>query len=115
MTASARELQTRFRFRPGTSELDSRAYEDIGRIIGIASQPAYQGRKYVLIGFADSHGTALANCKLSEDRANIVKQELAAEGLEVVKVAGLCAEAPVASNETPQGREKNRRVEVWVK
>ncbi len=36
------------------------------------------------------------------------------EGLRVARVAGLCDEAPVASNDTPEGREKNRRVEVWV-
>jgi phosphate transport system substrate-binding protein len=69
----------------------------------------------ILIGFADAKGSHSRNCKLSEDRANIVKRELELEDLSISQVVGLCEEAPVASNDTDEGREKNRRVEVWVK
>ncbi|WP_295456454.1 substrate-binding domain-containing protein [uncultured Thiodictyon sp.] len=109
------EIGTRFRFRSGTSELDTRAIRDIGRVTGIIEHGKQKGRSLILIGFADAKGSHEANCRLSRERAEIVRQELAADGLSFDQVIGLCEEAPVASNETPEGREKNRRVEVWVK
>lgn len=109
------EIATRFRFRTGTSELDTRANRDIGRVSGIMEKGQYRDRSLILIGFADAKGRHDLNCRLSQDRAEIVRTELVAEGLSVDKAVGLCEEAPVASNETPEGREKNRRVEVWVK
>ena len=115
LTQGAVEIQTRFRFRTGVAELDSRAGRDIGRIVGVLSQPQYQNKQLILIGFADASGSKALNCKLSQDRADVLRGELAPEGLKFSKVVGLCAEAPVASNETSDGREKNRRVEVWIK
>jgi len=109
------EIPTRFRFRAGTSELDSRANRDVGRVTGLVERGEYQGRSLILLGFADSQGRRAENCKLSLDRAQIVKRELALEGITVDLAKGLCDDAPVASNETPEGRERNRRVEVWVK
>ena len=111
---AAGEIGTRFRFRPGTAELDTRAGRDIGRVAGLIASGKYQGRSLLLIGFTDTAGRRDQNCRLSQERAEIVRQELAVEGLRVARVAGLCDEAPVASNDTPEGREKNRRVEVWV-
>ncbi len=109
------EIPTRFRFRTGSSELDTRANRDIGRIAGILEQQKYQGKSLILIGFADASGTHSLNCRLSQDRAEIVRRELAVEGLNIDQVVGLCEEAPVAPNDTPENKEKNRRVEVWVK
>jgi len=108
------EIATRFRFRTGTAELDTRANRDIGRVTNIMEQGQYQGRSLILIGFADAKGRHDLNCRLSQERAEIVRKELAAEGLTIDKVVGLCEDAPVASNDTPEGREKNRRVEIWV-
>jgi phosphate transport system substrate-binding protein len=108
------EIPTRFRFRFGSSELDTRAYRDIGRVAAVHDRN-YHGRPVILIGFADGKGSHSRNCKLSEERANLVKRELELEGLNISQVVGLCEEAPVASNDTEEGREKNRRVEVWVK
>jgi flagellar motor protein MotB len=36
-------------------------------------------------------------------------------GLDAVEVEAMGSELPVASNDTDSGREKNRRVEVWVR
>ena len=116
LTAQATdEIPTRFRFRTGSSELDTRANRDIGRIVGILEQQKYQGKSLILIGFADGSGPHPLNCRLSQDRAEIVRRELAEEGLNINQVVGLCEEAPVAPNDTPENKEKNRRVEVWVK
>ena len=115
LTSGAIELPTRLRFQSGSSQLDTRANRDIGRIDGLLSQPSYSGAKLILIGFADSSGSPAANKKLSEDRARIAGRELSPYGVNIATVAGLGAEAGVASNETPEGREKNRRVEVWLR
>jgi phosphate transport system substrate-binding protein len=115
LTKDAAEIATRFRFRTGGDDLDTRANRDIGRIVGVLSQPQYQNKKIILIGFADSSGSPSANVKLSQSRAEIVRKELAPEGLEFSQVIGLGAEAFVAPNDTPENKERNRRVEVWVK
>jgi phosphate transport system substrate-binding protein len=115
LTNGATEIATRFRFRKGSDGLDTRANRDIGRIVGVLSQPQYKNKKVLLIGFADSSGTKAFNDKLSQGRTEIVKKELGAEGVVFSNVVGLGAEAFVAPNDTPENREKNRRVEVWVK
>jgi phosphate transport system substrate-binding protein len=115
LTKGAAELATHIHFRVGGNDLDARANRDIGRISGLLSQPQYRDKKLILIGFADSSGNKAANCKLSQDRADKVRQELAPEGLAIEQAAGLCDEASVAPNDSPENREKNRRVEVWVR
>jgi phosphate transport system substrate-binding protein len=47
-------------------------------------------------------------------RARIIQSELVRRGLKPAVVQGFGSELPVASNETADGREKNRRVEIWV-
>jgi phosphate transport system substrate-binding protein len=115
LTNGATEIATRFRFRNGSETLDTRANRDIGRIVGVLSQPKYKNKKILLIGFADSAGSQPFNNKLAEKRAQVVAKELATEGVQFEDVAWLGAEAFVAPNDTPENREKNRRVEVWVK
>jgi phosphate transport system substrate-binding protein len=115
LTKGATEMATHIHFRTGGNDLDARANRDIGRISGVVSQAQYQNKKLILIGFADNSGSHAVNCKLSQDRAERVRQELAVEGLTADPVLGLCDEAPIAPNDTPENREKNRRVEVWVK
>ena len=67
-----------------------------------------------LVGYADSVGGYRRNCELSRLRAGRVAEALAAEGVAgTPDVLGACEEAPVACNATPEGRELNRRVEVW--
>jgi phosphate transport system substrate-binding protein len=53
--------------------------------------------------------------QLSLDRARKVNEEFNRRGLKPSVVEGFGPDLPVASNETEEGREKNRRVEVWLK
>ena len=115
ITAGATEIPTRYRFRTGSSELDSKGQRDIGRILGLLSQPKYRGKKITLIGFADAAGSAGTNRELSAKRATIIKDELSVEGLTVSELVGLGAQAFVAPNDTPENKERNRRVELWLK
>jgi phosphate transport system substrate-binding protein len=114
MTANLMVLDINIRFLTGLSTLDNRAVADIGRIVEFMKRPENRSFSILLIGFADSAGSFQQNVKLSESRAETVKQALRSRGLAVVSSTGFGSAAPVASNDTPEGREKNRRVEIWV-
>ena len=75
-----------------------------------------QGKNVKIIGHTDSSGDAKRNVKLSEDRAEAVKQYLIAKGIPTARLttSGLGSEKPVADNTTPEGRKKNRRIEFEV-
>jgi len=67
-------------------------------------------------GHTDNVGTDAVNRKLSLARANAVRDYLQkVEGLKgTIETAGFAATRPVDTNATPEGREKNRRVEILV-
>jgi outer membrane protein OmpA-like peptidoglycan-associated protein len=67
-----------------------------------------------IIGHTDADGDAEANRKLSQDRAEEVRQYLIQNGVEAqrVKATGKGESEPVADNKTAEGRAMNRRVEV---
>ena len=67
-------------------------------------------------GFTDSRGADDMNQKLSQDRANVVMQYLISQGVkaEKLRAVGRGEANPVATNETPEGRANNRRVEIIV-
>jgi len=50
-----------------------------------------------------------------QTKANVVADEFRRRGIAPVTVTGFGAASPVASNETEEGRQKNRRVEVWLR
>jgi len=68
----------------------------------------------VVEGYTDSYGNFLYNKKLSKSRAEIVKRHLVKKGISPskIQVFGMGPENPIASNDTPEGRGRNRRVEV---
>lgn len=72
------------------------------------------GVKVRLDGYTDDVGSDAFNLRLSERRATTVRDALVAEGIaaERVSVRGLGRANPVADNATPEGRAKNRRVEI---
>lgn len=67
-------------------------------------------------GFTDSRGADDMNLKLSQDRANAVRDYLASQGVksEKLRAIGRGEANPVASNDTPEGRANNRRVEIVI-
>jgi OOP family OmpA-OmpF porin len=72
--------------------------------------------KFKLNGNASSEGTAEHNMVLSKDRAASVKQYLTNAGIDASRLItkGYGAKKPIASNDTEEGREKNRRVEIKI-
>lgn len=69
-----------------------------------------------LTGHTDSMGSDSYNQELSEKRANAVKSYLVGEGVDGGKIStrGEGESSPVASNDTREGRAKNRRVDVEI-
>jgi phosphate transport system substrate-binding protein len=115
MIESAQRLSLNFRFRPGSSELDNRALADLDRVAGFLSTPGQNRGGIVLCGFSDSIGNSEANQALSVNRASVVADEFRRRGIVPAEVSGFGASSPVASNKTEDGRQKNRRVEVWLR
>ncbi len=84
---------------------------------GIDFVKKYPGSKVRVEGHTDSAGTDKHNQKLSERRAEAVKNFLVQEGaVDASKItsAGYGEARPVASNKTEQGRAQNRRVEILI-
>lgn len=69
-----------------------------------------------ITGHTDSQGNHAANQKLSERRANAVREYLVSKGVpaERLEVFGASSDEPVASNATEQGRFQNRRIEFTL-
>jgi phosphate transport system substrate-binding protein len=117
LTAGASRIPIDFRFQGGESQLDNRALADLDRVVAQLAQRSQTGgttERVMLFGFSDSAGSDEANLALSVDRARIVASEFARRGLAAVTVKGYGSSLPVAANDTPEGRQKNRRVEIWV-
>ncbi len=67
-------------------------------------------------GHTDNVGTAAANKKVSNQRANMVASYLEKKGIDKNRIVaeGLSFDFPVADNETAEGRAQNRRVEIYI-
>lgn len=81
----------------------------------IAAYLKTEGRLTVAIrGYTDNVGSATYNQSVSQFRANSVKSYLAGRGVDPanLQAAGLGAKDPLASNDSPEGRQQNRRVEI---
>jgi len=111
----AKRLNLNFRFRPGSTQLDSKALRDLERIGNLLALPQYQGKNLLLLGFADNMGNLRINQRLSGERAQIIAHEFATRGIQPATVTGFGSILPVAGNDTAEGRDKNRRVEVWIR
>lgn len=74
------------------------------------------GRTVTIEGHTDSVGSEALNQTLSENRASAVRNELMSRGVSAARITtvGLGETRPVATNDTPAGRQQNRRVEVIV-
>jgi outer membrane protein OmpA-like peptidoglycan-associated protein len=65
-----------------------------------------------IVGHTDNTGSDEYNQKLSEDRAEAVKKYLVGKGVGEIGItaSGKGETEPIADNNTPEGRDKNRRV-----
>jgi outer membrane protein OmpA-like peptidoglycan-associated protein len=101
-------------FDTGSYTLKPGAREKLAKISGIVL--AHPGLNLQIEGHTDSVGTDEFNQQLSERRADSVRDFLAEQGVPASSITahGFGKTQPVASNDTAEGRQRNRRVELVV-
>jgi outer membrane protein OmpA-like peptidoglycan-associated protein len=99
-------------FKTGSYELLPGARERLAKVSGIVI--AHPGLKLEVEGHTDSVGGDEYNQKLSEQRAGAVRDYLVQQGISADSIVsrGLGKTQPVATNDTAEGRQQNRRVEL---
>lgn len=99
-------------FSTGSSDLAPDAREKLAKVSGIVL--AYPGLKLQVEGHTDNVGGDDYNQQLSERRAQTVRDYLVEQGIaaEAIASRGFGKTMPIASNDTPDGRRQNRRVEL---
>ncbi len=99
-------------FRSGSFELLPGARERLAKVSGIVL--AYPSLHLEVEGHTDSVGSDEYNQSLSERRAQSVRDYLVQQGISqyAIEAHGFGKTAPIASNDTAEGRQQNRRVEL---
>jgi outer membrane protein OmpA-like peptidoglycan-associated protein len=101
-------------FESGESVLLPNEYPEIGKLIQFLEKRSEY--KLFITGHTDSQGDSELNMKLSLDRANALKHYLMDKGIkeDLITIEGKGDKFPLTSNETEEGRKRNRRVEISI-
>jgi outer membrane protein OmpA-like peptidoglycan-associated protein len=101
-------------FESGSAQLTPDGKLVAGEIASVLSD--HPQAKVRIEGFTDATGSAQTNAELSQSRAEATKTFLSQHGVspDHITVAGFGAAEPVAPNDNPADREKNRRIELVV-
>jgi len=101
-------------FETGKAVIRTSSFASLNELAGLLSRKA--AYKLNIDGHTDNVGGKAYNQKLSENRAKAVKKYLTDKGIDPVRITakGYGLTRPVASNKTPEGRQRNRRVEFTI-
>ena len=102
-------------FPVGKSTIEPQYYGLLAKVIEAFRE--YPGCNITVEGHTDSYGTDDKNQQLSTERSEAVKQYLlATSGMDAARITavGYGESKPIASNETKDGRRRNRRIEVVI-
>lgn len=100
-------------FEPSRAEIDEALYPLLTKVQRVIT--TFPGATLRIEGHTDSQGGTRGNQSLSQRRAIAVREHLLARvpiPSSRVEAAGLGEERPIASNETEEGRARNRRIEI---
>jgi general secretion pathway protein A len=99
-------------FSYDSSDLSGQNLQTLKRISGLLVQ--HPKTDMMIKGYTDAEGNAEYNKKLSELRARSIKNYFVAQGINFskIKAIGMGQKNPIGSNKTPEGRSRNRRVEI---
>ncbi len=99
-------------FATGGATLKTEARESIAAVVAFVDRDP--SARIVVEGHTDSTGSTSANQALSQRRADAVRATLEGAGVDAARITtiGVGSERPVASNETAEGRSRNRRVDI---
>lgn len=108
------KLQGDILFSSGKDQIQEDARMSINRIAEIVRK--YPEDKLKVIGHTDSDGSNELNAKLSQKRAESVRDQLVKGGVpaDVINTYGMGESQPVASNTSKDGKQLNRRVEIEI-
>ncbi len=100
-------------FKSGTATLVNKAMPKLEKLAKYIQQT---NNKLLIVGHTDNKGDEEKNQELSEQRANAVSDFLTNLGVaeDRIETQGAGSTEPVADNETAEGREQNRRVEITI-
>ena len=101
-------------FAPGKAEVGPGAQRSIDKLADFLK--AYPKRNVLIEGHTDNFGNEDFNIKLSQQRADAVRDLLVARGVspQRIRTKGYGPKFPVVENDSAAGRQQNRRVEVLV-
>lgn len=107
-------LKTDLLFENESAVLKPEAHEQLIELGQILSK--YRQDRIGVSGFTDIVGSDAHNQQLSARRASVIKTMLASQGVEPAHMiaAGFGESNPVANNTSPEGRVKNRRIELYI-
>lgn len=107
-------LASKVLFGVNSSSLSSPAKEQLATLAGVLNK--FPDTQVLVEGHTDVTGTTEYNQTLSEKRAVAVKDYLVSQGINAARItaAGYGEQRPVATNSTPEGQERNRRVELFI-
>lgn len=102
-------------FERASAQLNNRSNATLDEIV--VALKACPGVAIEIEGHTDAEGELDRNQKLSERRATSVREYLVEAGIEAgrLEAKGYGQAKPIAPNDTPEGRAKNRRIELTVK
>jgi outer membrane protein OmpA-like peptidoglycan-associated protein len=101
-------------FQTGKATLQPAAKANVEKLAVILNK--YEDTNVLIEGHTDSDGSDDFNQRLSEGRANTVATYVKSQGVKGSRVTmvGYGETQPTASNDTPEGKQANRRVEIAV-
>jgi outer membrane protein OmpA-like peptidoglycan-associated protein len=102
-------------FDVNSAALKPEAMDKLTQVAGVMVR--YPDDDILVKGHTDNTGSEQYNQELSERRAKAVKNFLILKGVSAGRITaiGFGKTMPIASNDTPEGRKKNRRVEIEIK
>lgn len=102
------------RFETNKAVIKKQSYSALDKLADLIGD--HSEWNVMLSGYTDNTGDETKNLKLSESRAAAVKAYLVKKGIQSsrIQAVGYGSQNPIASNDTPEGREKNRRVELFL-
>jgi len=111
-TTECHGVNLQVNFKTDSAEIEQDSYAKIKEFADFMK--AHPDAKAEIAGYTDNRGSKEYNQKLSQRRAYAVYKQLIQYGVpaERLTYAGYGEENPVASNDTPEGRRANRRIEA---
>ncbi len=108
------EIKQKVFFATGKARIKSKSFNLLNQVAQVLK--AYPSMTIMVEGHTDSRGSNSFNLRLSQARADSVREYLIGQGIEDERLTaiGFGEEKPVATNATRSGREQNRRVEFTI-